>query len=367
LVSPVCARATFGTPRSTELAALMLPCASLLGITDETSVAIALAALGAACSSTAVLLGDRRGKVLLSFARWPSSPSRRTSSYARPLRPEAGAAARDGAARIVELNRPAHPLWDGVGLRYLMFDLLPLAGPYSGRRFGRGREALARPGWPSRFCLCGHGVERCARRQDPDKWTGRVEVERFFIGVFFVVLAVALWLLPENATVVDASSLVVFGCLVPTFYTVWWFRESAPSVLAGAESAHPDLGRTSIRSTAGASPRQNLASDPSSRTSTAASGTSTRPATPCSTPDTRRPPWRRGIRPAFLKPGHLAAFERMAPRGGDRPRGMRERGPPERRRVSELRRSSGCSPINELFVRVRAPQRGATAVLAAGL
>jgi len=369
LVSPVCARATFGTPRSTELAALMLPCASLLGITDETSVAIALAALGAAWLLDGRLLGDRRWQgfallcsmavvavatnLLLRSSFAPGGPVQRLEMV---------------PARIVELNRPAHPLWDGVGLRYLMFDLLPLAVPTLGVVLAavakRSRGLLALAVLP---CVATALSAALAAKIQINGQDG-VEVERFFIGVFFVVLAVALWLLPEMPRWSMASSLVVFGCLVPTFYTVWWFRESAPSVLAGAESAHPDLGRDLYPIDCRRLTAAKLGERPEL---TYVDGGIWYFYTSCHAvfdAGYAEAPWPTRIRPAFLKPGHLAAFERMAPPGAATvPAVCASEDRLNDGVCRELRRSSGCSPINELFVRCELPKEERLRLLAAGL
>jgi hypothetical protein len=192
-----------------------------------------------------------------------------------------------------------------------------------------------------------------------------VEAERFFIAVFFIVLMIALWLLPAMSRWSIPAALVVLGPASSLFFTYWWFRSAAPQALSGSEANHPIMTRNLYQvdcrevadSRLGERPVVTYVDEKVWYFYTACRSVFEAGLTD--------PPWPVRIRPAFEVPQHLAEFAKLVPDGATVPAVCWAKG--ENDRVCrELRSAGGCVPNGEQFVTCPFPADVRRRLLASG-
>ena len=351
IVAVACARATRGSPRPWRVAAAMIACASLLSITDETSLFIVLASLGAAWLVDGRLLGDRWWHGLSILGAMAVGAIVTNLVFQGSLAPGGPVQRIDLVpARIADIRHATHPLWNDEGLHQLAYDLFPFTAPTLGVvlavlvKPSRKLAALA-----ALACTAVALSTFLATKVRVNGAEG-VEAERFFIAVFFVVLVVALWLLPQMPRWSVSTALVVVGPAASIFFTFWWLRAAAPDVLAGSEANHP------LQTT-------NLYNVDCRRVADARLGdrpqvtyvdetiwyfyTSCRAVFEAGMSD---PPWPVKIRSAFETPFHLIEFDKIAPPDATVPAVCWKNGGHNDRVCERLRQTHECIPEGDTFL-----------------
>jgi hypothetical protein len=366
LVAALCAAATAGASRPRLLAARMLPAASLLSISDETSTVIVLTSLGVAWLVDGEILGPRRWQGLALLAGLGAVAVATNLVFQASLAP-GGPVTRFELvpARIAELRTAPQPLWTENGLWALGYDLFPFAVPalgvllYALQTRSQKLLALAAAALAATVLTAILATKVRINGQDG------VEAERFFIGVFFIVLVIALWLLPAMPRWSVASALVVLGPAASIFFTYWWFRSAAPQALSGSEANHPIMTRNlyevDCREVAGSRlgqrPAVTYVDEKIWYFYTACRGVFEAGLTD--------PPWTVRIRPAFEVPSHLAEFAKLVPGDATVPAVCWAKGDNDRV-CRELRTVAGCAPTGEQFVTCPFPGDVRRRLLASG-
>ena len=243
MVAIVCARATQGSPRPSYVAAVMVPCASLLSLTDETSLAILLASLGVAWLVDGRLLGDRWWHGLAILAAMAAGAVLTNLIFQGSLAPGGPVQKIEVLpARIADIRNGPRPLWDEEGRRQLAYDLFPFTAPALGVVWAvlakPTRKLLALAALPCAAIV----LSTCLGTKIRINGDEGVEAERFFIAVFFIVLIVAFWLMPRMPRWSVSTALVIVGPAASIFFTFWWFRAASAEVLSGSEATHRLLG-----------------------------------------------------------------------------------------------------------------------------
>ncbi len=351
MVAAVCVRATEASTDLRPIGALMLPCAALLSITDETSFCIVLASLGAAWLVDGKLIADRRSSGFALLMALAAIGVVTNLVFRASLAPGGPVQLLELVrARAADLSFGTRPIKSEEGRGWLEYDLLPLVVPtlgvllYAITRRSRRVAALAIA--PCVATLLSAALATTIRINAADGY----EVQRFFVAVFFVVLVVALWLLPRMPRWSLAAGLVALGSAVPAFFTVWWFRERAPEVLKGSEANHPMLGanlytidcRRLADAHLGDRPEVTYVDEPLWYLYTSCRGVFEA--------GFADPPWTTKIRPAFEKPTHLAEFIKMAPPDATVPAVCARAPAPNDRVCTDLTRKGSCVPDGKLFV-----------------
>jgi hypothetical protein len=353
LVGAACAAATSGAGGlhdTRALAARMLPAASLLSISDETSTAIVFASLGVAWLVDPRIFGRTwwHGAALLASLGVIAAAT--NLAFQASLAPGGPVQKLEIVpARIAELRSATQPLWTAAGLTALGYDLFPFAVPALGVLLyaaqARARRLLALAALALAATVLTAILATKARINGQDG----VEAERFFIAVFFVVLTVAFWLLPAMRRWSIASALVVLGPAASIFFTYWWFRAAAPEALSGSEATHPLLTknlydvdcRTDAAARLGERPAVTYVDEKSWYFYTSCRGVFEAGLTD--------PPWPVKIRPAFEVPSHLVEFAKLADADATVPAVCRNDGVNDRV-CRELVKTGGCSPNGADFV-----------------
>jgi hypothetical protein len=353
LVAAACAAATSGAgaPQGTRaLAARMLPAASLLSISDETSTAIVLASLGAAWLVDTRIFGRTwwHGAALLASLGVVAAAT--NLAFQASLAPGGPVQKLEIVpARIAELRAATQPLWTAVGVTALGYDLFPFAVPalgvllYAAQARSRRLLALAVTALAATALTAVLATKARINGQDG------VEAERFFIAVFFVVLTIAFWLLPAMRRWSIASALVVLGPAASIFFTYWWFRAAAPEALSGSEATHPLLTKNLYEVDCRADADARLGDRPVVTYVDEKSWyfyTSCRGVFEAGLTD---PPWPVKIRPAFEVPSHLAEFAKLADPEATVPAVCRNDGQNDPV-CRELVKAGGCAPDGADFV-----------------
>jgi hypothetical protein len=354
MIAAVCVRATEGSPDGRRIAAVTLPGAALLSITDETSFCIVIASLGVAWVVDGKLLADRRALGLALLASMVACGAVVNLALRASLAP-GGPVQHLGwvPARVGDLSHGTIPIRGEHALAELVYDLLPLLVPTAGvvfhavTRGSRRLVALA-------MAPCAATVLSAvlAMKIQVNAVDG-LEVQRFFVAVFFVVLVVALWLLPGMPRWSAAAGLVTVGSAVPVFFTGFWFRDRAPEILRGSEATQPllaaDLYEIDCRRAAGAHlgepPVVTYVDEPLWYFYTSCRGVFEA--------GLSDPPWSTKIRPAFETPQHLAEFIKMVPPDATVPAVCAAAPGPNDRVCEALTRGGGCVPAGDDFVTCR--------------
>jgi hypothetical protein len=349
LVAALCASATGGVPHPRVLAARMLPAASLLSISDETSTAIVLASLGVAWLVDSELFGRRRWQGLALLAGIGAVAMATNLAFQASLAPGGPVQRLEFVpARVAELRVAPQPLWTENGLWALGYDLFPFAVPALGVLLyalqARSRKLLAL----AAAACAATALTACLATKVRINGQDGAEAERFFIGVFFIVLVIALWLLPAMPRWSVASALVVLGPASSLFFTYWWYRSAAPQALSGSEANHPIMTRNLYEvdcrevadSRLGERPAVTYVDEKIWYFYTACRSVFEAGLTD--------PPWTVKIRPAFEVPSHLVEFAKLVPEGATVPAVCWARGDNDRV-CRELRSAGGCVPNGEQF------------------
>jgi hypothetical protein len=356
LVAVVCARATRGSPRPWHVAAAMVPCASLLSITDETSLFVVLASLGVAWLVDGRLLGDRWWHGLAILGGMAAGAIVTNLVFQGSLAPGGPLQKIELVpGRIADIRNGAHELWDEEGRKQLAYDLFPFAAPAAGIVWA----ALAKPSrkllaLAALACVAVVLSTTMATKLRINGTEG-VEAERFFVAVFFVVLVVALWLLPQMPRWSVSTALVIVGPAASIFFTFWWFRSAAAEVLSGSESNHHlltvNLMNVDCRKDADARlgdvPEVTYVDESVWYYYTACRGVFEAGLT--------EPPWPVKIKSAFETPMHLTEFDKIAPKDATVPAVCWKNDGHNDRVCTRLRQTNECVPEGDAFLRCPFP------------
>lgn len=350
LAGIACVRATCEWPSPRRLAALALPIVALMSVTDETSTAIVLVALGVAWLVDARLLGERwwQGLALLAAAGVVVGVT--NVVFQGSLAPGGPVQHLEWVpARIADLRTGAHPLWTDEGKTSLAFDLFPFTTPAVAvlvhAVVTRSRRVLAL----AAMCAVTVVLSAVLGTKVRINGTEGVEAERFFIAVFFVVLVVAFWLMVTMPRWSIRTALVVLGPAASLFFAFWWFRAAAPQVLAGSEATHPILTMNLYEIDCNVVGPPRIGERPVLTYVDESAWylyTSCRGIYEAGIAD---PPWPTKIRPAFETPQHLVEFEQLAPPDATVP-AVCWNGDKNDRVCTQLRKSVDCVPNGEHYV-----------------
>jgi hypothetical protein len=351
VVATACIQATEGGLSLGRIAAVVLPCTGLLSITDETSFCIVLASLGAAWLVDRTLLDRRRARGLGLLAGAAACGAAANLLFRASLAP-GGPVQHIAwvASRVTDLSHGTLPIGDPRAAGELAYDLAPLVVPTAGVVLYavalRSRRVIALA-----VAACtAIGLSTVLALKIRINGVDGLEVQRFFVAVFFVVLVVALWLLPRMPRWSTATAFVALGSALPAFFTAFWLREKAPECLLGSEITQPLLGgnlyEIDCRRLAGAHlgerPQVTYVDEPLWYFYT-----SCRRVFEAGFSD---PPWPTKIRSAFETPQHLSEFVKMAPPDATVP-AVCAVAPERNDRVCKaLTRAGECTPNGEMFV-----------------
>jgi hypothetical protein len=352
MTAALCTRATERTPTPGRLAGALLPCAALLSVTDETSFVIVLASIGAAWLVDGKVLAGRWWQGLALLAGMAASGLAANLVFRASLAPGSPVQHLDIVpARMIDLSNGPHALWETGALHQLGYDLLPLVVPTAGAVLYAATHPLRRLGALVAAPCVATALSAVLATKVRVNGIDGVECQRFFVAVFFVVLVVALWLLPSMPRWSAAAGLVGIGAAVPVFFTVFWFRERSPEMLRGSESP-PDatLGETLYEidcpriaaARIGQRPEVTYVDEKLWYLYTSCRGVFEA--------GLSEPPWPTKIKPAFEVPTHLAELSKLVPSDATVPAACSRVDARNDRVCSELRRTESCAPSGELFV-----------------